>query len=245
MPARGAANAPARHPVQRMHDGATFREPALKCEWTRGGNHCEAVAEDGVEANPFGCHGVGAQGACQIPGTRDLEDQCGAAQRGVSLSTSLSRNPGTNAVRGTTKPADQIAGFTACGHRQPMLSAIADHEASVRFSLLFVGVQDGGGRPPSRTRASFQARFIASRNPAPMPWPMNGGVRWAASPSRKMLPRRHRSAIWARKVYSVDPNQLQSVGGEVPTQGAISGRSASREAKSSAVSPGSSRNSQR
>ena len=59
------------------------------------------------------------------------------------------------------------------------------------------------GRSPARTPASFHARFIASRSPAPMPCPMNGGVRWAASPSRKTLPRRQRSAIWARKVYSV------------------------------------------
>ena len=44
------------------------------------------------------------------------------------------------------------------------------------------------------TPATFHARFIASRMPAPMPCPMNGGVRCAASPSRKMFPRRHRSA---------------------------------------------------
>ena len=38
------------------------------------------------------------------------------------------------------------------------------------------------------TWASFQARLSASRSPPARPWPMNGGVRWAASPSRKIRP---------------------------------------------------------
>ena len=40
----------------------------------------------------------------------------------------------------------------------------------------------------------------ASRSPPARPCPMNGGVRWAASPSRKTRPLRKRDASRARKV---------------------------------------------
>ena len=91
---------------------------------------------------------------------------------------------------------------------------------------------------PSWTPAIFQARFIASRTPAPMPWPMNGGVRCAASPRRKTLPRRQRSAICARNVYSVTRSSVRSLSATAAVHGAISGRSASKVPKSSALSPG-------
>ena len=41
-------------------------------------------------------------------------------------------------------------------------------------------------------RRKLHANFVASRSP-PIPWPMNSGVRWAASPRIKMLPGPHSS----------------------------------------------------
>ena len=81
--------------------------------------------------------------------------------------------------------------------------------------------------------------------PAPMPCPTKGGVRWAASPSRNVLPRRQISAIWARKVYSATRMISSWLSSACVVHGAINGRSAATVEKSSAVSPGSKRNSQR
>ena len=50
--------------------------------------------------------------------------------------------------------------------------------------------------------AIFQLRLSASRSPAPSPWPMNGGVRWASSPSRNARPARKAGATRARNVYT-------------------------------------------
>jgi hypothetical protein len=50
-----------------------------------------------------------------------------------------------------------------------------------------------GPGPPS-TRSSFHARLAASRTPAHMPWPANGGIWWAASPAISTRPRATASA---------------------------------------------------
>ena len=47
--------------------------------------------------------------------------------------------------------------------------------------------------PSPQHQGGVHARLCASPSPRPRPWPMNGGVRWAASPSRSTRPRRHRS----------------------------------------------------
>ncbi len=71
-----------------------------------------------------------------------------------------------------------------------------------------------GSVPPS-TPASFQARFIASRTPAPMPCPMNGGVRWAASPSRNTRRSRHRSASLGAEGVLGHADELQPLDRDV------------------------------
>ena len=74
------------------------------------------------------------------------------------------------------------------------------HKWSFPFSPLSpVSSRSSPARPVS-TWASFQARLSASRSPAARPWPMNGGVRWAASPSRKTRPVWKGDASRARNV---------------------------------------------
>ncbi len=84
--------------------------------------------------------------------------------------------------------ADDVADVAACRHRA------ADRRArtgSAGARAVFVPARSCPARSAEARRA---ARPPASRTgssrravPAPMPWPMKGGVRWAASPSRKTL----------------------------------------------------------
>ena len=70
-----------------------------------------------------------------------------------------------------------------------------------------------------------------------MPCPMNGGVRWAASPRRKTLRSRQRSASCARKVYSATRTSSSWSRGMPSTHGPMSGWRGSIDSKSAAVSP--------
>ena len=54
-------------------------------------------------------------------------------------------------------------------------------------SSWYVSSSASGAWPP-RTRSSFQARLAASRMPAHMPCPANGGIWWAASPASSTRP---------------------------------------------------------
>ena len=195
--------------------------------WGRRGSRGQIRCRGPCRGVPVGHHRIRAQRSGQLPGARPCDER-GSVQRRCLLSMSLSRNPGTSCSRGTTSRRMRLPTSPPAVIAQPMPRASPDHEARMRLSLLFIGVEDGGGEPASSTPASFHARFIASRSPAPMPCPMNGGVRWAASPSRKTLPRRQRSATWARKVYSATRTSSRSACGTSLTHGAMSGRSASR-----------------
>ena len=101
---------------------------------------------------------------------------------------------------GQGDPADGGGPVLAAGHRPADPDGLLDQGPGVRAAFGLVAGQQAALARPVSTCASFQARLSASRSPAARPWPMNGGVRCAASPSRKMRPAWKRDARRARKV---------------------------------------------
>ena len=95
---------------------------------------------------------------------------------------------------------------------------------------------------PRSTRSSFQARLAASRRPEHSPWPRNGGVRCAASPTSSTRRSRIRSASIERNSYTALRVSGPSCG---RYHGSSSAHTRSGSLKSDACSSGSSMNSHR
>ena len=120
--------------------------------------------------------------------------------RGVAVAAMASRRRAlrTAAARATRRTAAARSWPPVIA--QPTRTAfLIMARACGRRSASYVASRSSAAWPVS-TCAIFQARLSASRSPAPRPWPMNGGVRWAASPSRNTRPAWKRVASRARKV---------------------------------------------
>ena len=84
---------------------------------------------------------------------------------------------------------------------------------------------------PRSTRSSFHARFAASRRPEHSPWPRNGGVRWAASPTSSTCPLR----IW---LASMERNSYTALRVSGPSSGPYHGSSSDHTLSGSSKSEG-------
>ena len=108
-------------------------------------------------------------------------------------------NGGTSASSGPTVAAiaaSRAAASSGSGTQITLPSSIEKPIAPCawgRRSSSYVSSSASVARPVS-TRSSFHARFAASRRPAHIPCPANGGIWWAASPASRTRPRRHCAA---------------------------------------------------
>ena len=70
----------------------------------------------------------------------------------------------------------------------PQLDRHRDRVLQVPAALTRVGIERGRAGRPVSTRSRCQDSVNASRIPEHMPWPANGGIRWAASPANSTGP---------------------------------------------------------
>ena len=128
-----------------LQDGAAlFEQEALECVGPHGGHEGKSVAEDRVKALPVGHHRIGTQRSGQLPGRARLLDERGSVQRGCLTLDEFVTQSGNQMQSRDDEPADEIADVTTRCHRPTHTQGHPDHEASMRFSLLFVSVEDGG-----------------------------------------------------------------------------------------------------